>query len=56
MNQSGIGKSLVILMSGVAAALVATALFSNGRQTTSGIQAVGTAGQNLELGSLGQSG
>jgi hypothetical protein len=48
------GKTGTIIATGLAIAVVATALFSPGRQTTQGIQSIGGAGQNLFLGAEGQ--
>lgn len=41
------GKTGTIIATGIAVALVGTALFAPGRQTVSGIKAGGTAGSGL---------
>lgn len=48
-----VGHALTLVATGIAVALVATALFLPGRTTITGIKDFGTALQSAELGSLG---
>jgi len=47
------GKTAQILVGGLVAIGMATALFAPGRQTVAGIKATGTAGQGLFQGAEG---